>query len=64
MILWSLQTAVCAVRRSIEGASAIETDYTIDKTTGEYRTYNRLKGKDNADSDYSRRHGAEDQHHR
>ena len=37
--------------RSIEGTSVIETDYTIDKTTGEYRTFStEPKGKDNADS--------------
>lgn len=40
-----------AVARSTEDASPIETNYTIDKTTGEYRTSStEPKGKDNADS--------------
>ena len=50
-ILVAADGSVYAVARSIEGASAIETDYTIDKTTGEYRTSStEPKGKDNADS--------------
>ncbi|WP_304007991.1 LPXTG cell wall anchor domain-containing protein [Rothia mucilaginosa] len=40
-----------AVARSTEDASPIETNYTIDKTTGEYRTSStEPKGKDNADN--------------
>ncbi len=50
-VLVAADGSVYAVARSIEGASAIETDYTIDKTTGEYRTSStEPKGKDNADS--------------
>ena len=50
-VLVTADGSVYAVARSIEGASAIETDYTIDKTTGEYRTSStEPKGKDNADS--------------
>ena len=50
-VLVAADGSVYAVARSIEGASAIETDYTIDKTTGEYRTSSTdPKGKDNADS--------------
>lgn len=50
-VLVTADGSAYAVARSIEGASAIETDYTIDKTTGEYRTSNtEPKGKDNADS--------------
>ena len=50
-VLVTADGSVYAVARSVEGASAIETDYTIDKTTGEYRTSNtEPKGKDNADS--------------
>ena len=50
-VLVTADGSAYAVARSIEGASAIETDYTIDKTTGEYRTYStEPKGKDNADS--------------
>ena len=50
-VLVAADGSVYAVARSIEGASAIETDYTIDKTTGEYRTSRtEPKGKDNADS--------------
>lgn len=40
-----------AVARSAEAASPIETNYTIDPATGEYRTSStEPKGKDNADS--------------
>lgn len=40
-----------ALARSAEDASPIETNYTIDPATGEYRTSNtEPKGKDNADS--------------
>lgn len=40
-----------AVSRSAEAASPIETNYTIDPATGEYRTSStEPKGKDNADS--------------
>ena len=40
-----------ALARSTEGASPIETNYTIDPATGEYRTSStEPKGKDNADS--------------
>ena len=50
-VLVTADGSAYAVARSIEGASAIETDYTIDKTTGEYRTSStEPKGKDNADS--------------
>ena len=50
-VLVTADGSVYAVARSVEGASAIETDYTIDKTTGEYRTSStEPKGKDNADS--------------
>jgi len=50
-VLVTADGSVYAVARSIEGASAIETNYTIDKTTGEYRTSStEPKGKDNADS--------------
>ena len=50
-VLVAADGSAYAVARSIEGASAIETDYTIDKTTGEYRTSStEPKGKDNADS--------------
>jgi LPXTG-motif cell wall anchor domain protein len=50
-VLVTADGSVYAVARSTEGASAIETDYTIDKTTGEYRTSStEPKGKDNADS--------------
>ena len=50
-VLVTADGSVYAVARSIEGASAIGTDYTIDKTTGEYRTSStEPKGKDNADS--------------
>ena len=50
-VLVAADGSVYAVARSTEGASAIETDYTIDKTTGEYRTSStEPKGKDNADS--------------
>lgn len=50
-VLVTADGSAYAVARSIEGASAIETDYTIDKTTGEYRTSRtEPKGKDNADS--------------
>ena len=50
-VLVTADGSVYAVARSIEGASAIKTDYTIDKTTGEYRTSStEPKGKDNADS--------------
>ena len=50
-VLVTADGSVYAVARSIEGASAIETDYTIDKTTGEYRTSStEPKGKGNADS--------------
>ena len=50
-VLVTADSSVYAVARSVEGASAIETDYTIDKTTGEYRTSStEPKGKDNADS--------------
>ena len=50
-VLATADGSVYAVARSIEGASAIETNYTIDKTTGEYRTSStEPKGKDNADS--------------
>lgn len=50
-VLVTADGSVYAVVRSVEGASAIETDYTIDKTTGEYRTSStEPKGKDNADS--------------
>ena len=50
-VLVAADGSVYAVARSIEGASAIETDYTIDKITGEYRTSStEPKGKDNADS--------------
>ena len=50
-VLVTADGSVYAVARSIEGASAVETDYTIDKTTGEYRTSStEPKGKDNADS--------------
>ena len=50
-VLVTADGSVYAVARSAEGASAIETDYTIDKTTGEYRTSStEPKGKDNADS--------------
>ncbi len=50
-VLVTADGSVYAVARSIEGASAIETDYTIDKTTGEYRTSStEPKGKDGADS--------------
>ena len=50
-VLVAADGSVYAVARSIEGASAIETDYTIDKTTGEYRTSStEPKGKDNAES--------------
>ena len=50
-VLVTTDGSVYAVARSIEGASAIGTDYTIDKTTGEYRTSStEPKGKDNADS--------------
>ena len=50
-VLVTAEGSAYAVARSIEGASAIETDYTIDKTTGEYRTSStEPKGKDNADS--------------
>lgn len=50
-VLVTADGSAYAVARSIEGASAIETDYTIDKTTGEYRTSStESKGKDNADS--------------
>ena len=48
-VLVTADGSVYAVARSIEGASAIETDYTIDKTTGEYRTSStEPKGKENA----------------
>ena len=50
-VLVTADGSAYAVARSVEGASAIETDYTIDKTTGEYRTSStEPKGKDNADS--------------
>ncbi|MGZ2398855.1 MULTISPECIES: LPXTG cell wall anchor domain-containing protein [unclassified Rothia (in: high G+C Gram-positive bacteria)] len=50
-VLVTADGSAYAVARSIEGTSAIETDYTIDKTTGEYRTSStEPKGKDNADS--------------
>ena len=50
-VLVTADGSAYAVARSAEGASAIETDYTIDKTTGEYRTSStEPKGKDNADS--------------
>ena len=50
-VLVTADGSAYAVARSIEGASAIETDYTIDKTIGEYRTSStEPKGKDNADS--------------
>ena len=50
-VLVAADGSAYAVARSIEGTSAIETDYTIDKTTGEYRTSStEPKGKDNADS--------------
>ena len=50
-VLVTADGSAYAVAHSIEGASAIETDYTIDKTTGEYRTSStEPKGKDNADS--------------
>ncbi|WP_294628113.1 LPXTG cell wall anchor domain-containing protein [uncultured Rothia sp.] len=50
-VLVTADGSAYAVARSIEGASAIETNYTIDKTTGEYRTSStEPKGKDNADS--------------
>ena len=50
-VLVTADGSVYAVARSTEGASAIETDYTIDKTTGEYRTSStEPKGKDNAES--------------
>lgn len=50
-VLVTADGSAYAVARSIEGASAIETDYTINKTTGEYRTSStEPKGKDNADS--------------
>ena len=50
-VLVTADGSVYAVARSIEGASAIEMNYTIDKTTGEYRTSStEPKGKDNADS--------------
>ena len=50
-VLVTADGSVYAVARSVEGASAIETDYTIDKTTGEYRTSStEPKGKDNAES--------------
>ena len=50
-VLVTADGSVYAVARSIEGASAIKTDNTIDKTTGEYRTSStEPKGKDNADS--------------
>ena len=50
-VLVTADGSAYAVARSIEGASAIETDYTIDKTTGEYRTSStEPKGNDNADS--------------
>ena len=50
-VLVAADGSVYAVARSTEGASAIKTDYTIDKTTGEYRTSStEPKGKDNADS--------------
>ena len=50
-VLVTADGSVYAVARSVEGASAIETDYTINKTTGEYRTSStEPKGKDNADS--------------
>ena len=50
-VLVTADGSAYAVARSIEGASAIETDYTIDKTTGEYRTSStEPKGTDNADS--------------
>lgn len=50
-VLVTADGSAYAAARSIEGASAIETDYTIDKTTGEYRTSStEPKGKDNADS--------------
>ena len=50
-VLVTADGSAYAVARSIEGASAIETDYTIDKTTGDYRTSStEPKGKDNADS--------------
>lgn len=40
-----------ALARSTEDASPIETNYTIDPATGEYRTSStEPKGKDNADS--------------
>ena len=50
-VLVTADGSAYAVARSIEGTSVIETDYTIDKTTGEYRTSStEPKGKDNADS--------------
>ena len=50
-VLVTADGSAYAVARSIEGASAIETDYTIDKTNGEYRTSStEPKGTDNADS--------------
>ncbi len=50
-VLVTADGSAYAVARSAEGASAIKTDYTIDKTTGEYRTSStEPKGKDNADS--------------
>ena len=50
-VLVTADGSAYAVARSIEGTSAIETDYTSDKTTGEYRTSStEPKGKDNADS--------------
>lgn len=50
-VLVTADGSAYAVARNIEGTSAIETDYTIDKTTGEYRTSStEPKGKDNADS--------------
>ena len=54
-----------AVARSTEDASPIETNYTIDKTTGEYRTSStEPKGQgQRRQPDYSRCHGKA-QHHR